>query len=159
MKKVILNVALAVVFMFTTVVVVAQGAATPPPAQAGTPASQTQPQPPRKPLTPEEKADRQTTGLTKRLTLTTDQVPKVKEVILASVKQEDADRTAAGTDKDKMIALRKTREDNKKAALKKILTPEQWEKFNAAPAHPNPAGNPGGTPAQTPPPAPTPAGK
>jgi protein CpxP len=158
MKKVILNVTLAVVFMFTTVVVLAQGAAhETQPTPAGSAPAQTQPQPPRKPLTQEEKADRQTTGMTKRLNLTTDQVPKVKEVILSSIKQEDADRTASGTDKDKMIELRKTREDNKKAALKKILTPEQWEKFNAAPTHPNPT--PGGNPAQTPPPAAVPAGK
>jgi Spy/CpxP family protein refolding chaperone len=159
MKKVILNVALAAVFMIVSAGVFAQGAAptTPPATQVGTPGNQAQPQPPRKPLTVEERADRQTTGMTKRLTLTTDQVPKVKEVILASLKQEDADRTAAGADKDKMIALRKTREDNKKAGLKKILTPEQWEKFNAPPPQPKPAAP--GEPAKTPAPAPAPTNK
>ena len=154
MKKVILNVTLAAVFMLATAGVFAQGAApSTPPAQAGTPAAQTQPQPPRKPLTPEEKADRQTAGLTKRLTLTTEQVPKVKEVFVTSIKQEETDRTASAGDKDKFRDLSKTRDENRKAALKKILTPEQWEKFNAPPARPNP------TPGQTPAPAPTPTNK
>jgi len=157
MKKVILNVTLAAVFMIFTAGVFAQSATTPTPtapAQGTAPAAQTQPQPPRKPLTPEERADRQTAGLTKRLNLTQDQIPKVKELFVTSIKQEEADRKTAAGDKDKFRELSKTRDDNRKAGLKKVLTPEQWEKFNAAPAQP--AQKPG---SQTPTPAPVPAGK
>ena len=159
MKKVILNVALATVFTFVTVGVFAQEAkpTTPPPA-AGTPASgapQATPQPPRKPLTPEERADRTTMGLTKRLNLTTEQVPKIKELFLTSIKQEEADRKTAGGDKDKFRELSKARDEARKAGIKKVLTPEQWTKFDAPPPAPAPkAGNPGDPKGPTPKPAP-----
>ncbi len=143
MKKVILNVALAAVMMFTAAGVFAQEAkpATPPPAP-GAPANQAapqaQPQPPRKPLTAEERADRTTMGLTKRLSLTPEQTPKIKELFLTSIKQEEADRKTAAGDKDKFRELSKVRDDARKAGIKKVLTPEQWTKFDAPPAQPAP---------------------
>ncbi len=137
MKKVILNVTLAAVFAFATAGAFAQEAkpATPPPAQG---APQAQPQPPRKPLTPEERADRTTMGLTKRLNLTPEQAPKIKELFLTSIKQEEADRKTAAGDKEKFRELSKTRDDVRKAGIKKVLTPEQWTKFDAPPVQPAP---------------------
>ena len=80
------------------------------------------------------------------MNLTTEQVPKIKELFLTSIKQEEADRKTAAGDKDKFRELSKTRDEARKAGIKKVLTPEQWTKFDAPPPTPMPKPTPGDAP-------------
>jgi hypothetical protein len=116
MKQTFLRLILGVMMLFAGGVVMAQGNTT-----SGT----VQALPPRKTLTPEEKADRQTRKLTERLTLTNEQQTKVRAILLASIQQEDADRKNANGDMEKLKTLNMQRDEKKREEIKKILTENQ----------------------------------
>lgn len=86
-----------------------------------------------KPLTTEERAERTTIGLTKRLNLTSEQSPKIKAIFLASIQQEQIDRQVANGDKDEFRRLSKIRDNLRKDEIKNVLTEEQWNKFDSPP--------------------------
>lgn len=75
--------------------------------------------------TPEERAETMTTQLTTALSLTPDQVTKVKEIQLAQAKKSDELRTQAQGDREAMREQMKTLNDATDVKLKAVLTPEQ----------------------------------
>lgn len=65
-----------------------------------------------------------------RLSLTPEQAPKVREIILAKEKQRDADFKANKGNKDALEEARKKRNAAEVVELRKILTVEQMKIFN-----------------------------
>lgn len=80
--------------------------------------------------TPQEKADARVKRMTQDLSLTADQVPKVKAIILDRIQKMDALKTkyASSADKKEMHQKMKTIRDQKESELKAVLTPEQYAK-------------------------------
>jgi Spy/CpxP family protein refolding chaperone len=80
--------------------------------------------------TPEQKADMHVKKMTQDLNLTSDQVPKVKSIMVDKIQKMDALRTkyANSTDKKAMHQEMKTIRDQKEAELKAVLTPDQYAK-------------------------------
>jgi len=84
--------------------------------------------------TPEEKAEAGTRKLTGLLNLTSDQQPKVKEVLLTRAQkvQSIREKYANSSDKSQMhteLKAAKTESDN---SLKAILTPDQYSQYEKA---------------------------
>jgi len=94
-------------------------------APAPTPA----PAPAQRPmLTPEQRADKQTDMMQKNLSLTADEVTKVKQINLDYWTQVDQMRKN-NTDPQTMHTQMKTLRDKHDADLKAVLTPDQYTKF------------------------------
>ncbi len=143
--------------MFTIANVNAQQQATPPmpppmpvattpgapmpttPVTPGTPAVQMPKQQPGG-VTPEDRTEKLITRMTQELTLTPEQQPKVKQLILKREQDKDVNRK-------KMDALR---DENKKimdsfdVEIKKLLTPDQVTKMDSKPNRMPPHGAPKG---------------
>ena len=122
MKQTFLRLTLGLVLLFVSGAVFAQSKTT-----TGT----NETVPPKKPLTTNEKADRQLKRITEKLKLTTDQQTKIRAIILVSITQEDADRKEANGDMEKLKGLNRQRDEKKKEEIKKILTPEQLKIYDA----------------------------
>lgn len=78
--------------------------------------------------TPEERAERLTRQMEKRLSLTPEQIPQVKAIHLEAAKKKEelkADTTKGPDKKVKMEAIEKTRDEK----LKAVLTSEQYNKY------------------------------
>ncbi len=69
-------------------------------------------------MTPEQRTDKRVEGMKKRLNLTDAQIPKMRELILAQEKNNEADMKEKQESRKKMID-----------EMQKILTPEQMAKF------------------------------
>ncbi len=85
----------------------------------------------RKPLTTEERAVKITNRLTKELTLTPEQTPKVKQSTLTRLNQIEASRSKAGADKKAFGQERKKILQNWEAEMKGILTNDQFTTYLA----------------------------
>lgn len=79
-------------------------------------------------MTIEERADMSVKKLTAELTLTNEQQPKVREIILASLKQKAADESVKGDDATHK-AQNEKRIKAKRTALKGVLTDVQYKKL------------------------------
>jgi Spy/CpxP family protein refolding chaperone len=77
--------------------------------------------------TPEERAKMQTEQMTKRLSLTPEQVVKIEEINLKFAKEPMAG--GAGADWEARMAAMKKMQDDKNAAFKPILTPAQYDDY------------------------------
>jgi Spy/CpxP family protein refolding chaperone len=111
---------------------------TPAPAPAATPAGAAQ----RPMLTPQQRADKQTTMMQKNLSLSDDQVTKVKQVNLDYWTQVDKLRSN-NTNQQDMHTQMKTLRDKRDADLKAVLTPDQYTKMQTMQAgRPRPGGTP-----------------
>ncbi len=77
--------------------------------------------------TPEERASMQVKHMNKQLALSAEQQPKVKEVMLARANKMDACK--ALTDKAAKRTKMKEAKDEADAALKTILSAEQFDKY------------------------------
>lgn len=122
MKQTFLRLTLGLILLFVSGAVI---------AQTKTSTGTNEAAPPKKPLTTDEKADRQLKRITEKLTLTTDQQTKIRAIILVSINQEDADRKEANGDMEKLKALNRQRDEKKREEIKKILTPEQLKIYDA----------------------------
>ncbi|HKR06613.1 MAG TPA: hypothetical protein VJY62_18405, partial [Bacteroidia bacterium] len=65
------------------------------------------------------------------LTLNADQQKQIHEVVLANLKQEEADMAAANGNAEKEKELKSARVKTKKEAFEKILNPDQFAKIEA----------------------------
>ncbi|HXA02837.1 MAG TPA: hypothetical protein VNW99_12660 [Cytophagaceae bacterium] len=115
MKKTILSVTLAVFFQL---------------AAFQTVFSQTTANNKAKEHSPEQRADVHVKKMTQDLSLSSDQVPKVKAIVLDKTQKMDAIKAkyANSTDKKAMHQEMKTIHDQKETELKAVLTPEQYTK-------------------------------
>ncbi len=84
-----------------------------------------------KPLTPEERAEKRAEQLKKRLDLSTEQVAKVKAIIMKSDTEMQNAMKTAGADKEARMAARDKVRENEKAEMIKVLNPEQQTKYKA----------------------------
>jgi Spy/CpxP family protein refolding chaperone len=75
------------------------------------------------PKTPEEKAKKQTEWMKKDLQLTDDQAQQIEDINLKYAKKAETRREALKTEHEKFKA-------EKEADLKKVLTPDQYAKFD-----------------------------
>jgi hypothetical protein len=75
--------------------------------------------------TPEQRADKQLAQLTQELGLSAEQQPRVKTALLARIAKTDGIRGGGGEKKDKFQEA-KAAVDEYNAAMKTILTPEQY---------------------------------
>jgi hypothetical protein len=75
--------------------------------------------------TPDQRADKQLAQLTQELGLSAEQQPRVKTALLARIAKTDGIRGGGGEKKDKFQEA-KTAMDEYNAAMKTILTPEQY---------------------------------
>jgi len=80
-------------------------------------------------MTPEDRANMQTSRLTKALSLTDDQSKKVKAIFLSQAKSMDSLRSNSNGDFSTMGAARKTIMDNTDAKLNTILTDDQKKAY------------------------------
>ncbi|MFL5731383.1 MAG: hypothetical protein ACJ75J_17980 [Cytophagaceae bacterium] len=80
--------------------------------------------------TPEQRADAHVKKMTQDLGLSTEQVPKVKVIMLDKIQKSEAIRTkyANATDKKAMHQEMKALRDQKETELKAVLTPDQYTK-------------------------------
>ena len=78
--------------------------------------------------TPEERAAVQTEKMTKELSLTADQVEKVKTINYGIVQKNEGVKTSAMTGEEKKAA-HKSNEEARDAMLKDVLTAEQFQKY------------------------------
>ncbi len=76
--------------------------------------------------TPIERAENQTKWMKQNLAITDDQSKKAYDIIMNFAKQAGDIRTSAATDKRTQM---KQAIENKNAALKSVLTPEQFRKY------------------------------
>lgn len=77
-------------------------------------------------ITPEQRAERQTAMMTKRLGLSPDQVEKVKAINLKHAQDAQAVRDARKDEKGAQPGAMKDMKAEKDAELKAVLTPEQF---------------------------------
>jgi periplasmic protein CpxP/Spy len=77
----------------------------------------------RTPKTPEEKAKKQTEWMKKDLQLTDDQAQQIEEINLKYAKKAEARKEALKAEHEKF-------KGEKEADLKKVLTPDQYAKFD-----------------------------
>ena len=74
-------------------------------------------------------ADQQTAEMAASLDLTTEQIPKVEEIILKYIKKTQELRQNAGEDRSTMQDLRKLMNNEKNAEMKLVLTEVQYNKY------------------------------
>lgn len=83
--------------------------------------------------TPEQRADKHTAMLTKKLSLTADQQPKVRQILLAQAQEAQTLKTQYPADtqrKDRQEAL-KAGQAKYQAQLQAVLKPDQYSKLLA----------------------------
>lgn len=78
---------------------------------------------------PEFMADQQTAELMAPLNLTTEQIPKVKEINLKYIKKTQEVRQQAGGDRSTAQALRASLNNDKNGEMKLVLTDSQYQKY------------------------------
>jgi hypothetical protein len=78
-------------------------------------------------MSPDQRAENIVVMLKEKLKLTTDQVPKVKEIFLKSIQAIDQQMKDAGDDMGKCGKQCEKIKNDKLDALKKVLTPEQFK--------------------------------
>jgi hypothetical protein len=81
--------------------------------------------------TPEQRAEKLTSLMKEKLGLSDEQVPKVQAINLDAAKKNQAAMAAGQGRVERMRAMKQVQEE-KEAALKGVLTPEQLEKYQAA---------------------------
>ncbi len=147
MKKLLFACTLLAATIMYAPSVMAQNTPAPTPSPAPMPGGPAQ----RQMLTPDQRAEKRTEMMQKNLSLTADQVPKVKQIILDFETQKDAllkNTTDPQQRRTQMKALR----DKQNADLKAVLTPDQYTKMQqmqqgrpqrpgAPPAPPQPNNN------------------
>ncbi len=82
--------------------------------------------------TPEQRAEHLTNWMNKKLTLTTDQKPKIYDVNLKYAKMNQETRSNDTDDKKSMHQELKANETEREAEFKAILTPDQFLAFQTA---------------------------
>lgn len=82
--------------------------------------------------TPEQRAERVTNWMTKKLTLTADQKSKVYDVNLKYAKLNQETRVNDSDNRRAMFQELKASEKEHESELKGILTPEQFQAFQSA---------------------------
>jgi hypothetical protein len=80
--------------------------------------------------TPEERATAQTEKMKNELTLTADQVEKVKTINLGIIQKNEGIRTSTMTAEEKKAA-HKMNEEARDSMMKGVLTAEQFQKYEA----------------------------
>lgn len=80
--------------------------------------------------TPEQRAEKKTEILTKKLDLTTDQQTKVADMNQATAKEVDAIKNNANLSKEEKKSAIKQLRETKRNELKAILTTEQQQKLD-----------------------------
>ena len=81
--------------------------------------------------TPEERAKMQTARLTKELTLTADQSPKVQAIVLDRIQKTDQLRAQKSGDRRQNFTQIKAINDDYNTKMKALLTADQYTKFQA----------------------------
>lgn len=84
----------------------------------------------RTPLTPEERATKWTQWMKTELSITAEQEPKVHEINLKYAQQSESVRSQGGSRRSKFKDV-KSIDDAKDEELKAILSPEQFEQYQA----------------------------
>lgn len=82
-------------------------------------------------MTPEDRASKQTEMMTKQLDLTADQQAKIQEINLKYSQQMAAQQGQAKEDRQQNMENMKAQMEAKNAEIKQVLTPEQFEKWQA----------------------------
>lgn len=82
-------------------------------------------------MEPKELAERQTNQMKESLDLTVEQLPKIEALNLQYAEKIGEARDAAGDDRESMRNAARELMKKKDVELKKILTAEQWTKFEA----------------------------
>lgn len=82
-------------------------------------------------MDPKEFAQRQTTQMKQSLALTEEQLPKIEKLNLEYAEKMKVVRDQAGDDREAMRSKVMAMMKEKDAELKKVLTSEQWTKFEA----------------------------
>jgi len=85
----------------------------------------------RRNMEPKEMAERQTTEMKESLELTADQLPKVEALNLKYAEKLGEARDASDGDRESMRSTMMEMMKEKDVEMKKILTAEQWTKFEA----------------------------
>ena len=80
---------------------------------------------------PQQMAQRQTERMTERLSLTADQTAKVLEINKKLAEKMQAARNSGELTPDNRRAFRKKQGEERDVELKKVLTEEQWTKWEA----------------------------
>ena len=80
-------------------------------------------------MDPEQMAERQTNMMKEQLELTAEQLPKIEELNLKYAKKMGEVREEVGEDREAMREKIMPLMQEKDTELKKILTAEQWAKF------------------------------
>lgn len=85
------------------------------------------------PKTPEQRADHHTAMLTKKLSLTPDQQPKVRQILLAQAQEGQALRAQYPTKEQRQAHRQELKAGHAKyqAQLQGVLTPDQYGKLTA----------------------------
>ena len=84
------------------------------------------------PMTAEQKADETVTKLKTELTLTDDQVTKVKAITVERINKVTAAHKKIGADKSRLNSANKQIYDEWESKLKGILTEDQYTKYLAS---------------------------
>jgi len=82
-------------------------------------------------MDPEELAERQTTQMKESLELTAEQLPNVEKLNLEYAGKMKEARDQAGDDREAMRSTMTEMMKEKDVKMKKILTADQWTKFEA----------------------------
>lgn len=82
-------------------------------------------------MSPEQRAEQQTTNMTEQLSLSEAQSTKVGEINLKYAQKMKALRTSADGDRDAMRAAMGTIRQEQDAELQTVLTQDQWKKWDA----------------------------
>lgn len=82
--------------------------------------------------TPEQRAERITNWMNKKLTLTADQKTKIYDVNLKYAKMNQETRTSEADDQKAMHQDLRANEKEREAEFQGILTPEQFQSFQTA---------------------------
>jgi periplasmic protein CpxP/Spy len=82
-------------------------------------------------VTAEQKAEESINKLKTELTLTEEQVPKVKAITIDKINKVTAAHKKNGADKNRLQAANKLIQEEYETALKGILTEEQFKKYHA----------------------------
>jgi protein CpxP len=86
-------------------------------------------------MTAEQKADETVTKLKTELSLTDDQVTKVKAITVDKINKVTAAHKKNGADKSRLQAANKLIQDEYETQLKGIVTEEQFNKYLASKGH------------------------
>jgi periplasmic protein CpxP/Spy len=80
-------------------------------------------------VTAEQKTEENINKLKTELTLTEEQIPKVKAITMDKINKVTAAHKKSGADKNRLQAANKLIQEEYETALKEILTEEQFKKY------------------------------